>query len=63
MIEQGCYVVMEVKGNGGGQHWVAVDYVSGDTVYMMDPASNEVDTWKQYPHSWTSEAICYKVTG
>jgi len=63
MIQQGCYVVMEVKGGGGGQHWVAVDRVDGDTVYMMDPASNEVDAWKQYPDSWTSQGVCYKVTG
>jgi len=62
LINQGCYVVMEVKGNGGGQHWVAVDYVSGETVYMMDPASTEVNAWKQYPHHWTSQAVCYKVT-
>lgn len=36
-IEDDYYVVMSVKNNA---HWVAVDYISGNTVYMMDPAQN-----------------------
>ena len=32
LVNQGYYVVVEVKGNTG-EHWVAVDGVDGDKVY------------------------------
>ena len=54
---------MEVKGGSGGEHWVAVDYVQGNDVYMMDPASTETLAWAKYPQSWTTQVHCYKVTG
>lgn len=54
------YVVVEVKGNTG-QHWVAVDTVEGNTVKMMDPASNSTDMWSQYNWVNTSELHYYKV--
>ena len=46
LLSQGYYVVAEVKGNTG-QHWVAIDNVSGDTIYMMDPGSDATEMWKQ----------------
>ena len=61
LINQGCYVVMEVKGNGDGEHWVAVDYVDGSEVYVMNPSRTETKVWDSYPHNWTSQARCYKV--
>ena len=62
LINQGCYLVMEVKGGSGGEHWVAVDYVQGNSVYMMDPASTETTAWVKYPQAWTTQVHCYKVT-
>lgn len=62
LINQGCYLVMEVKSGCGGEHWVAVDYVEGDEVYMMDPASTESVAWNQYNHSCTTQVQCYKVS-
>lgn len=61
ILNEGKYPVCEVKG-GHGQHWVAIDSVNGDTVNMMDPGSQSTDLWAQYPWSWTSRCIVYKVT-
>lgn len=65
LINQGCYLVAEVKGNhqcsGCGQHWVAVDYVSGNEIYMMDPASTESRLFSKYGNK-LSEFMCYKTT-
>lgn len=36
-IEQGYYVIMSVKSNA---HWIAVDTIKDNKVYMMDPAQN-----------------------
>lgn len=47
------YVVAEVKGNTG-QHWVAIDSVSGNTINMMDPGSKATNMWKQYNWNNTS---------
>ena len=54
------YAVAEVKGNTG-QHWVAIDRVEGNKVYMMDPGSTATDMWAQYPWSNTSEIAYYRV--
>lgn len=61
LLDQGYYVVAEVKGNTG-QHWVAVDGVSGDTVLMMDPASQSTNMWQQYNWENTSQLAYFKVT-
>lgn len=58
--QQGVYVVAEVKGNTG-QHWVAIDSVSGSTINMMDPGSSSTDMWGQYNWANTSELAYYKV--
>ena len=58
--QQGVYAVAEVKGNTG-QHWVAIDSVTGSTVNMMDPASDSTDMWSQYNWANTSTIAYYKV--
>ena len=58
--QSGVYAVVEVKGNTG-QHWVAIDRVEGDNVYMMDPASTETNMWSKYPWYNTSQINYYKV--
>lgn len=58
--QQGVYVVAEVKGNTG-QHWVAIDSVSGDTINMMDPGSSETNMWAKYNWANTSELAYYRV--
>lgn len=61
LVNQGYYVVVEVKGNTG-QHWVAVDGVSGNTILMMDPASQSTNMWNQYNWENTSELAYFAVT-
>ena len=54
------YAVAEVKGNTG-QHWVAIDSVSGNTVNMMDPSTESTDMWGQYNWINTSKIASFKV--
>ena len=60
LLDQGYYVVSEVKGNTG-QHWVAIDSVSNDTIRMMDPGSTSTDMWAEYPWGNTSTIAYFKV--
>lgn len=60
LINNGYYVVAEVKGNTG-QHWVAVDAVAGQTIVMMDPGSSATDMWAQYNWQNTSTYVYFKV--
>lgn len=60
LLSSGYYVVAEVKGSTG-QHWVAIDSVSGNTVNMMDPGSTSTDMWKQYNWKNTSRLSYFKV--
>ncbi len=60
LLDQGYYVVAEVKGNTG-QHWVAIDGIDGNNVLMMDPASQSTSMWQQYPWGNTSQYAYYKV--
>lgn len=62
LLNNGCYVTAEVKGNTG-QHWVAIDTVSGSQVLMMDPGSTSTDLWGQYNWQNTSRLACFKVEG
>ena len=55
------YAVVEVKGITG-QHWVAIDSVSGSTVNMMDPSTNSTDMWGQYNWVNTSVIASFKVS-
>ena len=60
LLNQGYYVVAEVKGNTG-QHWVAIDGINGNTVLMMDPASQSTNLWQQYDWHNTSQLAYFKV--
>ena len=61
LLNSGYYVVAEVKGNTG-QHWVAIDSTSGDTVNMMDPGSTATNLWSQYNWANTSTLAYFKVS-
>ena len=61
LLNQGYYVVAEVKGNTG-QHWVAIDGIDGNRVLMMDPGSQATDMWNQYNWTNTSELAYFRVT-
>lgn len=58
--QKNVYAVAEVKGNTG-QHWVAIDSVTGSTINMMDPSTDSTDMWAQYSWSNTSVIAFYKV--
>lgn len=60
LLDQGYYVVAEVKGNTG-QHWVAVDGINGSTILMMDPASQSTSMWQEYSWANTSQYAYFKV--
>lgn len=45
LIDDGYYVILTVKANQG--HWVALDRVEGETVYIMDPASDITKLWDE----------------
>lgn len=60
LLDQGYYVVAEVKGNTG-QHWVAIDGINGSTILMMDPASQSTSMWQQYDWVNTSQYAYFKV--
>lgn len=60
LLDQGYYVVAEVKGDTG-QHWVAIDSVSNDTVKMMDPGSSSTNMWTEYAWQNTSALSYFKV--
>lgn len=58
--QKGVYAVCEVKGPTG-QHWVAIDSVTGDTINMMDPSSKYTNMWQKYFWGNTSAIVYYKV--
>ena len=60
LISKGYYVVAEVKGNTG-QHWVAVESISGDNIKMMDPGSTATNMWNEYGSENTSTYAYFKV--
>lgn len=61
LLNNGYYITAEVKGNTG-QHWVAIDSVSGDTINMMDPGSESTNMWQQYNWVNTSTLAYFKVS-
>lgn len=60
LLDRGFYVVAEVKGSTG-QHWVAIDGLSGDSILMMDPGSESTDMWGQYSWKNTSQFAYFMV--
>ena len=61
LLNQGYYLTVEVKGNTG-QHWVAIDSVSGDNIIMMDPGSQATNLWSQYNWTNTSRIVYFKAS-
>ena len=57
--QENVYAVAEVKGDTG-QHWVAIESVSGDTINMIDPASNYTNMWDKYEWYNTSRIVYFK---
>lgn len=45
LLDSGYYVVIRAKEN---QHWVALDRVEGETVYIHDPGSQATTLWDKY---------------
>ena len=60
--ESGYYLAAEVAGaTESSQHWVAVDKVVGDRIFMLDPGSEAVDMWNQYDYINTTQFVYFKV--
>ena len=45
LINQGYYVVLQVKCTSQGTHFVALDAVQNGHVYIMDPATKSTELW------------------
>lgn len=61
LLNNGYYITAEVKGKTG-QHWVAIDSISGDTINIMDPGSDSTNMWEQYNWANTSTLGYFKVS-
>lgn len=44
--DQGYYIVIRAQTH---QHWVSLDKVVGNEVYIFDPATNATKLWEKYP--------------
>ena len=61
--ESGYYLAAEVAGaTETSQHWVAIDNVVGDKIYMLDPGSEETDMWKGYDWNLTTQFVYFKAS-
>ena len=61
--ESGYYLATEVAGaTETSQHWVAIDNVVGDKIYMLDPGSEATDMWQQYDWNLTTQFVYFKAT-
>ena len=59
--EEGYYLATEVAGaTETAQHWVAIDNVVGDKVYMLDPGSDATNMWRQYDWNKTTQFVYFK---
>ncbi len=56
----GYYAIVKVK-EYTGQHWVALDSVSGTTVNMMDPGSKSTNMFAQYNWEEVTQIVYFKV--
>ncbi|MCI8461104.1 MAG: hypothetical protein HFE81_06865 [Bacilli bacterium] len=60
--ESGYYIAVEVAGaTESSQHWVAVDNVVGDKIFMLDPGSEAVDMWNRYDYINTTQFVYFEV--
>lgn len=57
---KGYYLAVEVKGNSGGQQWVAVNDINGSVINMIDPGSNNTNLWLAYNSVNTSQIRYFK---
>lgn len=57
LIDQGYYLVVQVKRPEEGTHFVAIDRIEGNTVYMFDPASDAVDLYGRYSGMYNYRAF------
>lgn len=48
LLQQGLYLVVQVKRPEEGTHFVAIDRVDGNSVYMFDPSSKATDLFAKY---------------
>ncbi len=61
--ENGYYLAVEVLGaTKTSQHWVTVDRVENNKIYMLDPDTYEIDMWKQYDFNKTTQFVYFKAT-
>lgn len=59
--DSGYYLAAEVAGaTETSQHWVAIDNVVGDKIFMLDPGSEETDMWKKYDWNLTTQFVYFK---
>ena len=59
--EAGYYLAVEVLGaTDEAQHWVAIDKVTNDTIFMLDPGSNSTNMWNEYNWNNTTQIIYFK---
>ncbi len=56
-LNQGYYPVVAVKNEG---HWVAIDHVEGDNVYMFDPGSSSTLLWDQYSYTGSNRILLFR---
>lgn len=63
-LNSGYYITAEVKGaTPGNQHWVAIMGIEGNSIIMVDPASNQTIMWDAYNYKKTSQFNYFKVEG
>lgn len=59
-ISQGYYIIASVKNSG---HWVAIDRVDGDKIYMFDPGQSQTNVMNDvYSLSGVGRFVTYKKT-
>lgn len=57
-LDSGNFVIIRAKTN---QHWVALDKVDGETVYIHDPGSSATSLWDSYPENDVTRYAVYKI--
>lgn len=54
------YMIMSVKPDDN--HWVAVNYVDNDNIYIFDPGSESTSLWPKYTTEMENRVIVYEKT-
>ena len=55
-LDSGYYITAEVLGDTpGSQHWVAVTKVESNSIFMIDPSSEQTNMWNAYNYVNTSQ--------